>query len=518
MRPSPLFARAALALSVSLMPLAAAAQARLPTWLDADVARALKTFKVPGVAVAIVKDGKVLLTKGYGIRRVGDRTKVDSHTLFQIASNTKAFTTACLAVLVDSGVIGWDDPVIKYLPDFQLADPWVTREFTIRDLLTHRSGLGLGAGDLLWLHSTYDRREIIRRMRAAPRASSFRSAYAYDNVLYAAAGEIVPAATGQSWEAFVRARILDRLGMADARTGVADLRPGDPLATPHAVDDGVAQVVPLDTVDNIGPAAAIIASVADLAKWVTVQLDSGRSSSGRLWTPARAVDLWSAVTVMPIADPDPPLAALRPNFQAYALGWRLRDYRGRKVVWHTGGLAGMSSRVTLVPDARLGIVVLTNAETDLDEALTFQLLDYYLGAPSTDWVAAFLAAAQSEQDSADATVAAMRRARDSTSRPSLPLARYAGPYTDALYGDASIALESGSLVLRFSHSPAFVGDLVHWQYDTFQTRWRTPNLAQAFVTFTLRPNGAVDHFTMAAVSPLADFSYDYQDLRFVPAK
>jgi hypothetical protein len=174
--------------------------------------------------------------------------------------------------------------------------------------------------------------------------------------------------------------------------------------------------------------------------------------------------------------------------------------------------------VTLVPDARLGIVVLTNAETDLDDALTFRLLDYYLGAPSTDWVAAFLAAAQSAQDSADATVAAMRRARDSTSRPSLPLARYAGPYTDALYGDASIALESGSLVLRFSHSPAFVGDLVHWQYDTFQTRWRTPNLAQAFVTFTLRPNGAVDHFTMAAVSPLADFSYDYQDLRFVPAK
>jgi len=518
MRPVPLVRRVVLALTLCLLPRPALPQARLPTWLDADMTRALRTFHVPGAAIAIVKDGKVLVAKGYGVRRMGERARVDGHTLFQIASNTKAFTAACLALLVDSGAINWDDPVTKYLPDFQLADPWVTREFTIRDLLTHRSGLGLGAGDLLWLHSTYDRREIIRRMRAAPRASSFRSAYAYDNVLYAAAGEIIPAVTGKTWEAFVRARILDRLGMTDARTGIADLRTGDTLATPHAVSDETLRTVPLDTVDNIGPAAAIIASASDLSKWILVQLDSGRTGRGALWTPARAQEMWSAVTVMPIPDPDPPLASLRPNFLAYALGWRLRDYRGRKLVWHTGGLAGMTSRVTLVPDARLGIAVLTNGESDLDEALTFQLLDYFLGAPSTDWTAAFHAAAQAEADSADASLAAMRRARDSTTHPSLPLARYAGPYTDALYGDASITLEGGTLVLRFSHSPAFVGDLVHWQYDTFRTRWRTPNLADAFVTFTLRPNGAVDHFTMTAVSSLADFSYDYQDLRFVPVK
>ncbi|HUL04388.1 MAG TPA: serine hydrolase [Gemmatimonadales bacterium] len=518
MRTSPFLSRAVVALAACLVTRPAAAQTRPPEWLDGAVARALKTFHVPGAAVAVVKDGKVLVAKGYGVRRLGERTPVDAHTLFQIASNTKAFTTACLALLVDSGAIGWDDPVTKYLPDFQLADPWVTREFTIRDLLTHRSGLGLGAGDLLWLHSTYDRREIIRRMRAAPRASSFRSAYAYDNVFYAAAGEIVPAVTGLSWEAFVRRRILDRLGMADARTGVADLRPGDPLATPHVAPNGTPQIVPLDTVDNIGPAASLMASVSDLAKWVVVQLDSGRTGSGRLWSAARTRELWSPVTVMPIADPDPPLASLRPNFLAYALGWRLRDYHGRKIVWHTGGLAGMTSRVTLVPEARLGIVVLTNGESDLYDAVTFQLLDHYLGAARTDWIAAFRDAAQVDAASADASMAAMRRARDSTSHPSLPLARYAGPYTDALYGDVTIALENGGLVLRFSHSPAFVGDLVHWQYDTFQTRWRTPNLAEAFVTFTLRPNGAVDHFTMTAVSPDADFSYDFEDLRFVPAR
>jgi CubicO group peptidase (beta-lactamase class C family) len=438
--------------------------------------------------------------------------------MFQIASETKAFTTACLAMLVDSGQIGWDDPVTRYLPDFQLFDPWVTREFTIRDLVTHRSGLGLGAGDLLWLHSTYSRREIIRRLRAAPPVSSFRSQYAYDNVLYAAAGEIIPAVTGMSWEAFVRQRILTPLGMTETRTGVADLRPGDPLATAHGTPDGKLQIVPLDTVDNIGPAASIISSVTDLAKWLLVQLDSGRVGRSRLWSARQAREMWSAQTVTAINDPEPALAALRPNFTAYALGWRLRDYRGHKLVHHTGGLAGMTSKTTLVPDQRLGIVMLTNGESSMYDALTYELLDHFFNAPRTDWVAAFQRAALQEQASADSEMATLRRTRDTTSRPSLPLARYAGRYTDALYGDATITLENGVLVLRFSHSPAFVGDLEFWQYDTFKTSWRTPNLAEAFVTFTLKPDGAVDQFTMTPVSPLADFSYDYQDLRFVPVR
>lgn len=513
--PSSILRFALLALASGALPAPAGAQARLPNRFEADVTRALRAFQVPGVAIAVVKDGKVLLAKGYGVQRVGDRTRVDAHTLFQIASETKAFTTACLAILVDSGQVGWDDPVTRYLPDFQLFDPWVTREFTVRDLATHRSGLGLGAGDLLWLHSNYSRREIIRRLRAAPPVSSFRSQYAYDNVLYAAAGEIIPAVTGTSWEEFVRQRILTPLGMTETRTSVADLRPGDPFATAHG---GGLQVVPLDTVDNIGPAASIISSVTDLAKWLIVQLDSGRTGKGRLWSARQAREMWSAQTVTPISDPEPPLAALRPNFTAYALGWRIRDYRGHKLVHHTGGLAGMTSKTTLVPDQRLGIVMLTNGESSMYDALTYELLDHFFGASWTDWVTAFQRAAQQEQAGADSEIAAQRRTRDTTSRPSLPLARYAGRYNDALYGDATIALENGVLVLRFSHSPAFVGDLEFWQYNTFRTNWRTPNLADAFVTFTLKPDGAVDQFTMAPVSPLADFSYDYQDLRFVPVR
>jgi len=489
----------------------------LPRHFDADVARALRTFQVPGAAIVVVRDGRILLARGYGARRLGDPTRVDVHTLFQIASNTKAFTTAALAMLVDSGRLAWDDRVTAYLPGFQLADPWVTREFTIRDLLTHRSGLGLGAGDLLWLHSRYGRAEIIRRLRAAPVVSSFRSAYAYDNVLYAVAGEVIPAVTGKSWETFVRERILAPLGMTETRVGIADLRPGDPLATPHAVINGQVRIVPLDTVDNIAPAAGLISNVADLSKWLVVQLDSGRGPVA-LWSPRATRELWSPQTIMPIVDPDPPLAALRPNFLAYALGWRVRDYRGHKIVWHTGGLAGMTSQTTLVPDQRLGIVILTNGESDVFEALTYELLDHLLGAPRTDWATAFHDAAQLDSAQADSTLRTMRESRDSTSHPTLPLARYAGTYSDPLYGGATIALEQGQLVLRFDHSPAFVGDLEHWQYDTFIARWRTTNLADAFVTFDLNPNGSIAAFRMAAVSPLADFSYDYQDLRFVPTR
>ena len=473
---------------------------------------------MPGAAIVVVKDGKILLAKGYGVQRVGDRTPVDPHTLFQIASKTKAFTAAALAMLVDSGQIAWDDPVIRYLPDFQLFDPWVTREITIRDLLTHRSGLGLGAGDLLWLHSNYSRKEIIRRMRAARPVSSFRSQYAYDNVLYAVAGEIIPAVTGMSWEAFVRQRIFTPLGMTESRTGVADLVADDRFAAAHGASGGAIRVIPIDTVDNIGPAASIISSVTDLAKWVTVQLDSGRMGNARLWSAAQAREMWSPQTIMPISDPRSPVAPTRPNFAAYALGWRVRDYRGHKLVWHTGGLAGMTSKTTLVPDQRLGIIMLTNGESSMYEALTYELLDHFVGAPAKDWIGAFQAAAQQEQASADSELAALRRTRDTTTRPSLPLARYAGPYTDALYGDATIALENGTLVLRFSRSPAFVGDLVYWGYETFRTDWRTPNLADAFVTFTLKPGGSVEQFTMDAVSPLADFSFDYQDLRFVPVR
>jgi len=495
---------------------AAAAQQFRQKDFDAYVRRGLQVLRVPGAAVAVVKDGKLVFAQGYGVRTLGDTGRVDPHTLFQIASNTKAFTTAALAMLVDEGKLAWDDPVTKYLPDFQLYDPYVTREFTLRDLVTHRSGLGLGAGDLLWFHSSYGRAEIIHRIRAAKPVSSFRSRYAYDNVLYIAAGEIVPAVTGKSWDDFIKERILTPLGMTESGTSIAFLSSTSDAATPHAVEKGKLQVVPRDSIDNTGPAGGIVSNVSDMAKWLLCRLDSGRYAGGRLFSERQARVMWAGQTILPIGDPPPPLAALRPSFSEYGLGWFLRDYRGRKVVAHTGGLAGMTSQVMLVPGERLGLVVLTNGESSLMTALAYRLLDTFFGAPPTDWVAAFAQAEQLERAQADSIVRAKAGSRDSLAGPSLPLGRYAGAYRDELYGDAAITLENGRLVLRFSHSPAFVGDLEHWQYDTFIARWRTAHIEDAYVTFALEPDGSIEQFKMEAVSPLADFSFDYQDLLFKP--
>jgi CubicO group peptidase (beta-lactamase class C family) len=504
------------------------AQAGPPADFDAYARSALKTFDTPGAAVAVVKDGRVVLARGYGVRRLGEPAPVDEHTLFQIASNTKAFTTAALAMLVDEKRLAWDDPVTKHLPWFQLSDPYVTRELTVRDLLTHRSGLGLGAGDLLWYHSDYPRDTVLHRIRYARVASSFRSEFAYDNVLYVAAGEVIPAVTGQSWEEFVRRRIFEPLGMSEARVTARNVAPGENFATAHALVEGKLGVVARDTFDNTNAAGGVVAGVADLAKWMLVQLDSGRVGHGsagatdgaperRLWSAERTGEMWTGQTIQPVSDLPPALAAFRPNFLLYGLGWDLRDYRGRKLATHTGGLDGMTSRTLLVPEERLGIVVLTNGESPLGTALAWRLLDHYLKAPRTDWAAALAEYVRSREAEAKEVERKATGKRQAGTRPSLPQARYAGRYTDQMYGDLTIAEENGRLVLRFSHSPALTGDLEHWQYDTFVARWRQKNIPDAYVTFALGPDGAIKTMEMAAVSPLADFSYDFQDLLFRPA-
>lgn len=500
------------------------AQTSAPSDLDAYVARALKEFEVPGLAIAIVKDGKVVLTKGYGVRRVGEAAPVDEQTLFGIASNTKAFTAAALAILVDEGKISWDDPVTKHLPGFQMYDPYVTREMTVRDLLTHRSGLGLGAGDLMFFPpTTFTREEIVARLRYIKPATSFRSRYAYDNVLYLVAGQVVAAVSGKSWDDFIKERIFAPLGMTASNTSVKDLRPGGNFVSPHQKVEGRLQPVPYMNIDNTAPAGAINSNVAEMAKWVVVQLNEGAINDGqngnrRLFSQRQSREMWSAQTPIAVGNPPPSLAALRANFSAYGLGWGLNDYRGHKVVSHSGGLAGMVSRVRLIPDMKLGIVVLTNQEAGgAMEAIAYHIIDHYLNAPATDWISGFRATAEQQQAQAREVEKKQSVARNVESKPALPLAKYAGRYKDAWYGEVAIALEEGKLVLRFSRTPGLVGDLEHWQYDTFVARWRDRSLnADAFVTFALKPDGGVEQMKMVPVSPLTDFSFDFQDLLFTP--
>ena len=491
--------------------------------VDQVVERARQEFNVPGIAVAIVKDGNVVLAKGFGVRRQGESAPVTAQSLFRIASNTKAFTTAALAMLVDEGKIRWDDPVTQHMPGFQLYDPYVTREMTIRDLLTHRSGLGLGAGDLMFFPpGNLGRDEIIRRLRFIKPATSFRSAYACDNLLYIVAGQLIPAVTGKSWDDFVRDRIFAPLGMTNTFTDVAALKKGRDVATPHNDLSGRLEALPQEDMDSSAPAGAIITCVADLAKWMIVQLNGGSFGNARLFSAAQAREMWFAQTVLPIEElpQDSPaaFAATQLNFHAYGLGWDLRDYRGKKLVGHTGMLSGYVSRTALVPELKLGIVILTNQEvTAAHAAIANTVIDRYLGVPDADWVAAYSARLKKERAEGEEAVKEAAGQRNPNSKPALPLASYAGRYRDAWYGDMRIEEHAGKLSISFTHTPHLAGDLEHWQYDTFVARWKNRTLdADAYVTFTLKPDGTIDEVRMKAVSPLTDFSFDFQDLLFRP--
>lgn len=485
-----------------------------PLDLDATAARAMQEFHVSGMAVAIVKDGKVVVAKGFGQRQIGLPAAVDGNTLFGIASNTKAFTTAALAMLVDEGKLDWDDPVVKHLPAFAMWDPSVTRELTIRDLVAHRSGLGLGEGDLLWWpHTDYSREEIVRRLRFLKPVASFRSRYAYDNVLYVVAGQVVAAVSGMSWDDFVRDRILVPLGMTSTRTSITRVPAGANLAMPHVVIDGHLLQTAYLPIDNVAPCGAMVSSANDMAAWMIAQLDRGayRDADGkghRLFSERQSREMWSPQAVVSSKEQSPSESAV----EAYGLGWGLRDYRGHLTVSHTGGLLGMTSRVLLVPDARLGVTVLENQDDrGAYDAVAWSIVDSYLGAPPTDWIKTLRVA-----DDAQESAAAQRDKPRDHEKPSLPRTAYAGRYRDSWYGDAAVTMDGGRLLLRFTHTPALTGDLEPFDGDTFIARWRDRALhADAIVTFTIE-TGKVTHMRLEPVSSLTDFSFDFHDLDFVP--
>ena len=518
---------AVLAVACLASPAAAKDKPRPLAGLDAHVARAMKEFAVPGMAVAVVKEGRVVHAKGYGVRRLGEPGAVDADTLFGIASNTKAFTCAAISMLAEDGRLDWDDPVTRHLADFQMYDAWVTREVTLRDLVTHRAGLGLGQGDLMWWPATdFTRGEIVRGIRYLKPVSSVRSRYAYSNVMYVAAGEVVAQASGRSWDEFLRERVFAPLGMSRTNTSVGANR--DNVAAPHLLLKGrVTPVAPMQA-DNCGAAGAINSSVTDMARWLRMLVECGRKGAspapGCLLKPESIQRLWTAQIALATPDPPAGLEPLRANFAAYGLGFGLRDYRGRKLVSHTGGLPGYVSQVAIVPEERLGVVVLTNQEEGgAFRSVTHSILDDYLGAPTpaVDWTAFFRRQTDEQAKRAELAVAAAAGARASASSPSLPLAAYAGRYRDPWYGEATIAEAGGKLVLTMTRTRGMVAELEHWQHDSFVARWREAFMsdtqpADAYVTFALKADASIERVTLAPFSPAIDFSFDYQDLLFTP--
>ena len=497
----------------------------------AYVDSARKTFDVPGIAVAIVKDGKVVMEQGFGLREIGKPDKVDAHTLFAIASNTKAFTAAALQQLAEQGKLKMDDRVIDHLPWFRMSDPYVTHEMRIRDLLAHRSGLSLGAGDLLyWPPTSYTTKEVVERLRYVPIKNGFRSGYAYDNILFAVATLVIEQASGQSYADYVRRHLFQPVGMDESLIDKTYLKPGMNVATGHARANfkNLEPVPPMAWLNDPG-AGGIYASVHDLARWMNVQLAGGvlpgpgkDGKPARLFSEDSQQQMWSMLTPITIKQPPiPELAPLTPHFYGYGESWFLSDYRNQRLVWHTGGWPGMVSRITLVPELHLGLVVLTNQESGAAfNAVTYRVLDAYLNpTQKTDWVAVYDKAVKQAESKADGSFATHEKARDKNGKPSLPLAQYAGTYRDPWYGDVIISNEGGKLRLRFSKTAQLIGTLSPWQHDTFTVRWDDRALnADAFISFSLDMDGHIREARMEPISPLTDFSFDFQDLRLAPVK
>lgn len=493
---------------------------------DAYVARVQKQFNVPGVAVAIVADGKVVMERGYGVREMGKPAPVDAHTLFAIASNTKAFTSASLNMLQDDGKLKTTDRVIDHLPWFRMSDPYVTHEMRVRDLLAHRSGLSLGAGDLLyWPTTTYSTREVAERLKDVPLTGGFREQYAYDNILFGVAELVIEQASGVSYKQFLQTRIWNPLGMSETRFNSDDLKPGDNVAVGNALYDFKdLRPVGVTSWRNVSGAGGIYSSVHDMAKWMNAQLAGGvyagtGDNARRLFSEQRQREMWTMLTPIPVRPSSiPALADATPNFYGYGQGWNLSDYLGNRMVWHTGGWPGQVSRVTLLPGKHFGVVVLTSAESGAAfNAITYEALDMMLGNTGHDWLAGYAEAVAKAQGNADDSWAKHLAARDANSKPSLPLSAYVGTYRDPWYGDVVIRQGAKGLELQFSKTAQLLGDISHWQHDTFIVRWRDRSLnADAFINFALDPDGKIRELRMEPVSPLTDFSFDFQDLRLVP--
>jgi len=488
--------------------------------IDQLVENALTRFNVAGAAVGIVKDGRIIHAKGYGVRSVENQTPVDAHTNFDIASNTKAFTTAALAMLVEEGRLSWQDKVVTHLPEFKMYDPWVTAHFTIVDLLTHRSGLGLGAGDLTIFPdgSDFTMQDIVSIFQHFQPVSEFRTKYDYDNLLYMVAGEVIKRVSGLSWEDFVQTRILDVIGMDRSFSTLIGHEASENLATPHFDDAGTLKPTAHDTFDPSrinGAAGAIVSNVDDLCQWMLLHLNHGKygkAQSETLFSERSQKKMWRIHTVLN-ASRNPRYNA---HFAGYGLGWRLTDVKGNLSVSHTGGLTGMLSKTLMIPDLNLGVVVLTNTwmgGASLFSAVSQTLVDSYLGLDDFDWVESLGQRSDRAEAGADSVVTAVWKTVKAAEDRPVEFGNFVGNYRDAWFGQITISIQDDRLWFASRRSPKLNGPMHFYKANTFAIQWVNREMdADAFASFTLDEEGRAQAIRMKGISPDIDFSYDFQDL------
>ena len=496
------------------------AQGIRSTELDSLVERTLKTFEVPGIAVAIVKDGKVIHARGYGVSSLNTKQKVNENTLFGIASNSKAFTSAALGMLIDEKKLSWDTKVVSILPDFKMYNTYVTEEFTIRDLLTHRSGLGLGAGDLMIFPNGTDftTNDIIHNLRYLKPVSDFRTKFDYDNLLYIVAGEVVAKISGISWQDFIETKIMQPLKMNSSAAGFRRLKDTSNVIDAHVPVDDVVKAVARDFSETADAAAGIYSNLTDMSKWMIMQMENGRygdSLSKQLFSKEVHEDMWAPQTIIPIHG----TSSYHTNFAGYGLGWFLSDVKGYKQASHTGGLAGIVTQVTMIPEMKLGIIVLTNQQCgEAFSSITNTIKDRYLGMPKTDrikqnednWIKE---QAEAKKITTDIWVTITTEQKKSSIKTDLAI--FTGTYTDKWFGEITISKKKEKFWFDSKRTPRLNGEVVFYKDHTCIVKWSDRSMyADAFLLFDMDKAGKVNGLKMKAISPLTDFSFDFQDLDF----
>ncbi len=487
--------------------------------IDSITEKVLKTFDVPGIAVAVVKDGKIIHGKGYGVASLNTKQKVDEHTRFAIASNSKAFTAAALGILVDSEKIKWTTLVTDIIPEFKLYAPYVTENFIIADLLTHRSGLGLGAGDLMFWPGMpkFSKEDIIHNLRYLKPVSQFRTKFDYDNLLYMVAGEVVGRVSGMSWEDFVESHIMKPLGMGESATSYSRLQNKNNVIDPHAPVEGKVQVVAREMNETLNAAGGIYSSVYDMSKWAIMQMNDGKYGDGlknSLFSKDVHNDMWTIHTVIPVGN----VTAYDTKFSGYGLGWFLSDEMGHKVATHTGGLLGMVTQVTLIPDMKLGIIVFTNQQSGAAfMSITNSIKDSWFGIKGKDRIKEYYAGVQAGQQNAEQITSKIWKDINaaSSSQNNIDLNKFTGTFRDQWFGKITISIKDGKLLFEALKSPQLIGYMSYYKGNTFVVKWNDRSLdADAFVNYALDFNGDPFKIKMEPISPLTDFSFDFQDLDF----
>ena len=485
--------------------------------IDVLVENALKEFNVAGTAVAIVKDGKIIHSKGYGLISVDTKKPVNKFTSFAIASNSKAFTTTALAMLVEEGKIKWDDKVVQHIPEFKMYNAYVTENFSIVDLLTHRSGLSLGIGDLMWVPdgSDFTIDDLLNNFQYFKPVSAFRTQFDYDNLLYFVAGELIKRVSGMPWEEFVQKRIFNPLGMNQSYTSISNIKVFNNIAVPHTTETGpIRTTAHYEKMIN-GAAAGIIANVDDLSRWMLVHLNKGKYGDDlkkQLFSEKSQNKMWKVYT--------PQNASKNPrynsHFAGYGLGWGLTDLNGNLSVSHTGGLPGMLSKTVLIPDLNLGVVVLTNTSNGgagVFSAVSKTIVDSYLGLDDNDWTKIYSEYFTKQESEGNAVTKKVWETVAKTSNKNINPEDYMGVYNDNWFGKITISLKNGRLWFTSHRSPKLNGPMSYYKANSFAIKWEFQDMnGDAFAMFSLDEEGKAQSIKMKGISPNIDFSFDFQDL------